>query len=225
MYNDFVVVGPADDPAGIKGGKDAAAALKRSPRPRRLSPRAATIRARTRRSWRSGKPPASSPPATGTARPARAWAPPSTRPPQMPAYTLTDRGTWITFREQGPARNPRGGRPRPLQPVRRDPGEPGKASAREAGGGPSLHRLASLRRRPARHSRLQDFKISSSSIRTRRRSEAETRSTRPRSLRELDSATVEIVQIPAELLEREGEHEYAACVVPGEPGCQTAGAD
>ena len=29
MYNDFVVVGPASDPAGIKGGKDAAAAFAR----------------------------------------------------------------------------------------------------------------------------------------------------------------------------------------------------
>jgi tungstate transport system substrate-binding protein len=28
MYNDFVVVGPRSDPAGIKGGKDVAAALK-----------------------------------------------------------------------------------------------------------------------------------------------------------------------------------------------------
>ncbi|MPZ59509.1 MAG: hypothetical protein GEU91_24130, partial [Rhizobiales bacterium] len=28
MYNDFVVVGPKSDPAGIKGGKDVAAALK-----------------------------------------------------------------------------------------------------------------------------------------------------------------------------------------------------
>ncbi|MBU4532707.1 MAG: substrate-binding domain-containing protein [Eubacteriales bacterium] len=27
MYNDFVIVGPADDPVGIKGGKDAAAAF------------------------------------------------------------------------------------------------------------------------------------------------------------------------------------------------------
>ena len=27
MYNDFVIVGPADDPAGIRGGTDAAAAL------------------------------------------------------------------------------------------------------------------------------------------------------------------------------------------------------
>lgn len=29
MYNDFVIVGPADDPAGIKGEKSAAAALKK----------------------------------------------------------------------------------------------------------------------------------------------------------------------------------------------------
>lgn len=29
MYNDFVVLGPANDPAGIRGGKDAAAALRK----------------------------------------------------------------------------------------------------------------------------------------------------------------------------------------------------
>ena len=29
MYNDFVIVGPGDDPAGIKGGRDAVAALKK----------------------------------------------------------------------------------------------------------------------------------------------------------------------------------------------------
>jgi tungstate transport system substrate-binding protein len=29
MYNDFIIIGPADDPAGVKGTKDAVAALKR----------------------------------------------------------------------------------------------------------------------------------------------------------------------------------------------------
>jgi len=29
MYNDFVIIGPENDPAGIKGMKDAAAALKK----------------------------------------------------------------------------------------------------------------------------------------------------------------------------------------------------
>jgi tungstate transport system substrate-binding protein len=29
MYNDFVIVGPSADPAGIGGGKDAAAALQK----------------------------------------------------------------------------------------------------------------------------------------------------------------------------------------------------
>ena len=123
----------------------------RSQRPRRpFASRGDDSGTHKKPSWSSGRPPASTGPraATGTARPARAWARPSTPPSADAAYTLTDRGTWISFENKGRARDPRRGRPDALQPVRRDPGEPGKASAREADGGPGLHRLAHLGRRP-----------------------------------------------------------------------------
>jgi ABC-type tungstate transport system permease subunit len=83
MYNDFVVVGPASDPAGIDGMTDAQAAFARIARPRRHSPPAATNRAHTPRSSRSGRRPASTwtrRRAVGIARPAPAWALRSTLP-------------------------------------------------------------------------------------------------------------------------------------------------
>ena len=77
MYNDFVVVGPAGDPAKVGGSRTPWPRCRRSQRPRPPSPRAATIQAPTRRSCRCGRRPASTsprPPAAGTAKPAREWA-------------------------------------------------------------------------------------------------------------------------------------------------------
>ena len=85
MYNDFVVVGPASDPAGIAGADEAAAALGRiaaaggalrQPRRRQRHPPA---RARALGGRRGRTPRAR--PAPGTARPARAWGRRSTPPP------------------------------------------------------------------------------------------------------------------------------------------------
>ncbi len=78
MYNDFVLVGPKSDPAGVKGQRHRRRVQVASrPRARRSS-RAATSPARTRPSSRSGRPRASTSPARtrapGTRRSARAWA-------------------------------------------------------------------------------------------------------------------------------------------------------
>ncbi len=43
MYNDFIIVGPPADPAGVGGMKDAPGALKKSQPPRRYLPHAVTI--------------------------------------------------------------------------------------------------------------------------------------------------------------------------------------
>ena len=82
MYNDFVLIGPKSDPAGIKGieGHRRRAQARSRPRARRSS-RAATSPARTSPSSISGRPPASTSRRTkgpGTSRSARAWAPRST---------------------------------------------------------------------------------------------------------------------------------------------------
>ena len=101
MYNDFVIVGPKNDPAGIKGGKDAVAALKAI--------------AETKASF------ASRGDDSGTnKKELQLWAEAGVKPAgdwyketgsgmgatlntaaQLPAYTLTDRATWINFKNKG----------------------------------------------------------------------------------------------------------------------------
>jgi tungstate transport system substrate-binding protein len=100
MYNDFVIVGPSSDPAGAKGN-DVVAALKRiaasqSPfasRGDRSGTHAAELRY-----WRAAE-----------VTPAGAWyretgsgmGPTLNTASGMNAYALTDRGTWLSFRNRG----------------------------------------------------------------------------------------------------------------------------
>ena len=56
----------------------------------------------------------------------------------MNAYVLTDRGTWLAFRNRDDLGIARRGRPAAVQPVRRHGREPGEASAREGGPRPSF---------------------------------------------------------------------------------------
>ena len=57
MHNDFVVVGPAADPAGVKGASRRAALAQDRRGAVHRSSRAATIRARTRSSCDCGRTP------------------------------------------------------------------------------------------------------------------------------------------------------------------------
>ena len=102
MYNDFVIVGPAEDPAGIAGGTDAVTALRDI----------ATVEAVF----------ASRGDDSGTHQAElRLWHAAGVVPEddwyrelgsgmgatlntasQLPAYTLTDRGTWLSFANRGP---------------------------------------------------------------------------------------------------------------------------
>ncbi len=101
MYNDFVIVGPSGDPAGIGGGTDAIAGLKAI---------AETGAAFASRGDDSGTHQAEIRlwDAAGVA-PDGAWyretgsgmGPTLNVAAQLPAYTLTDRGTWISFRNRG----------------------------------------------------------------------------------------------------------------------------
>jgi len=119
MYNDFVIVGPEDDPAGIKGMTDAATALAR-------------IAA-------AGAPFASRGDESGTHSKEKAiWKKAGVEPGgdwyfslgqgmgetltfanEKGAYTLTDRGTYLARREGLKLPILGGGRPNPLQPLRR----------------------------------------------------------------------------------------------------------
>ena len=101
MYNDFVLVGPAGDPAGVEGSDDIAAALRRiaavgAPFASR-GDESGTHKAELRL-WE----------AAGV-RPAGDWyretgsgmGPTLNTASAMNAYALTDRGTWLNFRNRG----------------------------------------------------------------------------------------------------------------------------
>ncbi|MEO1292121.1 MAG: substrate-binding domain-containing protein [Pseudomonadota bacterium] len=104
MYNDFVIVGPSADPAGIKGGRDAAAALSV------IADTAALFASRGDDSgthkkeqalWqRAGIDPSDASGAwyreTGSGMGATLNAGVG-----MGAYVLTDRATWIAFKNKG----------------------------------------------------------------------------------------------------------------------------
>jgi tungstate transport system substrate-binding protein len=103
MYNDFVVAGPAADPAGVRGQRDAAEALRRvaaagAPfvsRGDRSGTHAAELRL-----WEA----AGVDPAGGRGRWYRevgqGMGPTLNTAAAMNAYVLTDRGTWLAFRNR-----------------------------------------------------------------------------------------------------------------------------
>ena len=101
MYNDFVIVGPKSDPAGVKGS-DVVAAL------RKIADKQAPFASRADKSgthaaelgyWQ----------AAGIEKPAGAWyretgsgmGPTLNTAAGMNAYALTDRGTWLNFKNRG----------------------------------------------------------------------------------------------------------------------------
>jgi tungstate transport system substrate-binding protein len=104
MYNDFVLVGPKSDPAGISGGQDIAEAYKKiaatgAPfvsRGDRSGTHAAELRL-----WKL----AGIDPQAGKGRWYRetgsGMGPTLNTASAMQAYALTDRGTWLSFRNRG----------------------------------------------------------------------------------------------------------------------------
>lgn len=100
MVNDFVLVGPADDPAGVAGGSDAAAAFAAIAEARAVfvsrGDESGTHRAE-RALWRGAG-----------IEPAGAWyreagsgmGPTLNIAAEMGGYTLADRGSWIGFRNR-----------------------------------------------------------------------------------------------------------------------------
>src|SRR5690606_15370245 len=105
LYNDFVIVGPKSDPAKVGGTKDAVAALKK------IAAAKAAFASRGDRSgthsaelnlWKAaGLDPAKEKPSwyreTGSG-----MGPTLNTAAGMSAYTLTDRGTWLSFKNRGP---------------------------------------------------------------------------------------------------------------------------
>ncbi len=104
MYNDFVVIGPKSDPAGIKGGKDVIAAFKAiaakgSPFVSR-GDKSGTHSAELRLWKAAGLDPAGTKPAWY--RPiGQGMGAALNTAGGMNAYVLSDRGTWISFKNKG----------------------------------------------------------------------------------------------------------------------------
>ena len=104
MYNDFVVIGPKSDPAGIKGGKDALAAFKA------IYDKGAPFVSRGDKSgthaaelalWKAtGLDPAGSKPSWYREIGQGMGAALNTAG-AMRAYVLSDRGTWLSFKNRG----------------------------------------------------------------------------------------------------------------------------
>ena len=104
MANDFVIVGPAADPAGVRGESDITRALQRiaeteSPFLSRGDD-SGTHKAE-RRLWRAAE--VDPGPASGTwyREAGRGMGATLNSAVSMGAYTLSDRGTWLSFRNQG----------------------------------------------------------------------------------------------------------------------------
>lgn len=101
MYNDYVIVGPKTDPAGVKGMKDAVAALKRisaakapfASRGDRSGTHAAELRL-----WRAG---GIDPKGRWYRETGSGMGPTLNVASGMGAYALTDRGTWLAFKNRG----------------------------------------------------------------------------------------------------------------------------
>jgi tungstate transport system substrate-binding protein len=103
MYNDFVIVGPTADPAGVKG-KDVVAALKR------LSASKADFISRGDNSgtnaaelryWKAAGIDAPATAMTGYKQCGCGMGPALNMAASTNAYALTDRGTWLSFKNRG----------------------------------------------------------------------------------------------------------------------------
>jgi tungstate transport system substrate-binding protein len=100
MYNDFVIVGPASDPAGIKGGKDAVAALEN------IAEAKAPFASRGDDSgthkaelalWDEAGVDVAGASGTWYRETGSGMGPTLNTAAGMDAYALTDRGTWLSF--------------------------------------------------------------------------------------------------------------------------------
>ena len=103
MYNDFVIVGPKTDPAGIRGMTDAAAALARIAAAKvpfaSRGDDSGTHKAELRL-WQQAKVDAKAASGTWYRETGSGMGPTLNTASSMGAYTLTDRGTWLAFKNK-----------------------------------------------------------------------------------------------------------------------------
>jgi len=103
MYNDFIIVGPASDPAGIAGSRDATAALKAIAASKALfasrGDNSGTHK-KEKRLWQASGVDATSQSGSWYRETGSGMGATLNAAVGMDAYTLTDRGTWISFRNK-----------------------------------------------------------------------------------------------------------------------------
>jgi tungstate transport system substrate-binding protein len=103
MYNDFVMVGPKADPAGVKG-RDIAAALKKlatSPHPFVSRGDKSGTHAAELRLWKAAGVDVAAAKPAGYRECGCGMGPALNIGSSTNAYVLTDRGTWLSFKNRG----------------------------------------------------------------------------------------------------------------------------
>ncbi|MFO7482439.1 substrate-binding domain-containing protein [Oceanibaculum nanhaiense] len=104
MYNDFVIVGPNSDPAGVKGMKDAQASLAKIAAARAAfasrGDDSGTHKAELRL-WKEAGVDVKAAGGSWYRELGSGMGATLNTAAQMPAYALTDRATWISFRNRG----------------------------------------------------------------------------------------------------------------------------
>ena len=158
MYNDFVLIGPKRDPAGVKG-KDIAAALKT------IQAKAAPFVSRGDRSgthsaelalWKQAGIDIAGSKGPWYREIGQGMGAALNTASAMNGYVLSDRGTWISFKNRGDLEIAVEGDKRLFNQYGVMLVNPGEISHREEGTWPDLRRLAGLGGRPGRDRRLQD---------------------------------------------------------------------
>ena len=158
MYNDFVLIGPKNDSAGIKG-KDIETALKT------IKEKQASFISRGDRSgthsaelalWKACGIDIEKEKGPWYKSIGQGMGAALNTAQASEAYVLSDRGTWLSFKNKGDLADRGRGRQTAVQPIRRHAGEPREASQREEGTRPAVRRLAHLRRGAEGDRRLQD---------------------------------------------------------------------
>ena len=104
MYNDFVIVGPASDPAGVKGTSDVVTALQK------IAAAKAPFASRgddsgthkaEQKLWQEAGVDAKAASGTWYRETGSGMGPTLNTAAGMNAYALTDRGTWLSFKNRG----------------------------------------------------------------------------------------------------------------------------
>jgi hypothetical protein len=158
MYNDFVVIGPKADPAKA-ASKDILEGLRRieaAKAPFVSRGDKSGTHAAELRYWKAAGVDLDKAKGPWYRDTGSGMGPALNTAASMNAYILADRGTWLNFKNRAELGIVIEGDTRPVQPVRRDPGQSGQARPRQAGRRAEIHRLGGLRRRAEGHRRLQD---------------------------------------------------------------------